>query len=962
MVKHSKADEKKTKTELVGELISQRDKILSLEKSKSKFQKELKLIRKSIEDYRLLIENLFDSIIKIDTEGKLLFVNPAYCQLLGKNEEELLGSSSFALIHDEEKTLAQNEMQKLLHSVFEYYIEYRMMTTKGWRWIAWSFKSVLNSQNSVAAIVGVGRDVTEQKNIANALGKNDERFEFFLEQTSEGISYLSVDPPLPKNLSPRERAIHYLKFAKIAQANKSFVQMYGYEKPEEVIGKKITDFWTGTFDEMIEGTMPWAKNDFKLENQISVEKDKNGNALYFLNNTVGVFSNDRLIALWNSQRDITEQTIMRNKLVESEELYKTLFYSNPIPMWVMERHSLKFLEINDAAVKQYGFSRDEFLKMTAIDICAEDDIILFTNKTLYGVVEPEHPGYFNHRTKDGTVIKIEIASHPLIYDGKKAVLVLANDISERMFVSNALQSIVKGTNNIGKEFLESLVKELSGLLDCKYTFVAKFIDPSFKKAKTVALSFYQEIVNNFEYDLAGTPCQEVLKKEFAYYDNVAESFPDNFMIQELKVTSYMGVALFAQHGHPLGVLIIMNDKPIKNIEFARNFLSIFAARAGAELERLQIEDVLRQNEERLKLALKASDQGLYDLDLTTGIAQIDSGYTSIMGYPATKTEENHDEWIGRVHNDEVFHVLQTFNAYIKGDIDEYRVEARHRTQSGKYKWIQSVGKIVQRSDNGTPTRMVGTYLDVSERKRNDQIIRKYVAALEAKNIELERFTYTVSHDLKSPVITIKGFLGMLMSDARSGNLERLEADIKRISNAADKMQNLLEDLLHLSRIGRIINPSTKFSMAELANETVELLQGGIKEKNIKIIIDNNMPIVLGDRNRIREVYQNLIENSIKYIGNTSKPLIEVGFEAVENGYIFFVKDNGIGIKEDYHEKIFGLFEKLDVSSEGNGIGLAFAKRIVELHGGKIWVESEGTNLGTTFYFTIKTHKNPEDFE
>ncbi len=240
------------------------------------------------------------------------------------------------------------------------------------------------------------------------------------------------------------------------------------------------------------------------------------------------------------------------------------------------------------------------------------------------------------------------------------------------------------------------------------------------------------------------------------------------------------------------------------------------------------------------------------------------------------------------------------------------------------------------------------FRDITERKKAEEIIQNQIKELETKNAEMERFTYTVSHDLKSPLITIKGFLGILNNDIKEQKEDLIQKDISRISNAADKMQNLLEDLLELSRIGRMVNPSSKFSMNDVLKDVVELLNGVIANKNIKIIIQNNMPIVFGDRQRIYEVMQNLIENAIKFIGKTENPIIEIGY----NNNKFFVKDNGIGIDNKYLTKIFGLFDKLDKNSEGTGIGLALVKRIIELHHGTVWVESEGLNKGATFYFTL----------
>lgn len=229
--------------------------------------------------------------------------------------------------------------------------------------------------------------------------------------------------------------------------------------------------------------------------------------------------------------------------------------------------------------------------------------------------------------------------------------------------------------------------------------------------------------------------------------------------------------------------------------------------------------------------------------------------------------------------------------------------------------------------------------------------KELIHELEAKNAELERFTYTVSHDLKSPLITIQGFIGIILSDIDDGNVDFIKQDLDKITKAANKMQALLEDLLELSRIGRIINPPTKFSMNSAAEEAIELLEASILAKNANVILKKPMPQVNMDRKRIIEVFQNLIENALKYSSPDLDPIIEIGFfknEAGEN--IYFVKDNGIGIDLQYSDKIFNLFEKLDNKTEGTGIGLAIVKRIIELYNGTIWFESKGENLGTTFFF------------
>ena len=235
--------------------------------------------------------------------------------------------------------------------------------------------------------------------------------------------------------------------------------------------------------------------------------------------------------------------------------------------------------------------------------------------------------------------------------------------------------------------------------------------------------------------------------------------------------------------------------------------------------------------------------------------------------------------------------------------------------------------------------------ELAERKR-------LIDELEAKNTELTQFTYTVSHDLKSPLVTINGFLGYLEQDATSGNVDRLKKDTQRIQEAVNKMHALLTELLELSRIGRMMNMPENIPFVDILNDALDNVHGRLEACRITVQTQPNLPIVHGDRQRLTEVLQNLLDNAAKYMGDQTDPVIEVGHNGEEDGKpILFVRDNGMGIAAEYHERIFGLFNKLDAQSEGTGIGLTLVKRIIEVHGGRIWVESEA-GKGSTFYFTL----------
>jgi PAS domain S-box-containing protein len=232
-----------------------------------------------------------------------------------------------------------------------------------------------------------------------------------------------------------------------------------------------------------------------------------------------------------------------------------------------------------------------------------------------------------------------------------------------------------------------------------------------------------------------------------------------------------------------------------------------------------------------------------------------------------------------------------------------------------------------------------------------EIQERLIRELEVKNEELERFTYTASHDLKSPLITIRGFLGYLEQDVRQGNFERMNSDIRRISEATEKMHRLLTELLELSRIGRVSNEKQETPFGEIVAEALKRVEGRINESRVKVTVADDFPSVHVDRERVIEVVQNLVDNAAKFMGTQPKPSIEINFITVDGRPTFYVRDNGIGIKKEFHKRIFDLFDKLNPDSEGTGVGLALVKRIVEVHGGSVWVDSE-EGSGSTFYFTL----------
>ena len=234
-----------------------------------------------------------------------------------------------------------------------------------------------------------------------------------------------------------------------------------------------------------------------------------------------------------------------------------------------------------------------------------------------------------------------------------------------------------------------------------------------------------------------------------------------------------------------------------------------------------------------------------------------------------------------------------------------------------------------------------------------------IGEMERRNAELERFTYTVSHDLRSPLVTVLGFLGLLERDIEAGRKESALSDIARIRSAAAKMERQLRELLELSRVGRVTTTHEDVPLRELAEEARQSLAGRLAAAGVELQIADELPVLYGDRARLAEVVQNLVDNAAKFTDGQKAPQILVGARPGPTGPVCFVRDNGIGIDPKHHQRVFGLFERLDPRVEGTGIGLALVKRIVEVHGGQVWVESGGSGLGTTFCFTIPQRHRDE---
>ncbi|HLW59866.1 MAG TPA: PAS domain S-box protein [bacterium] len=493
------------------------------------------------------------------------------------------------------------------------------------------------------------------------------------------------------------------------------------------------------------------------------------------------------------------------------ESFQLLFANNPLPMWVYDLETLKLIEVNGAAVAHYGYSRDEFLAMRITELRPEDEVPRLLANVAKERPELQSSGEWHHRLKNGQVIDVHITSHTLEFSGRHAILVVAQDITERKHARLALQQ---------SEARKSAI--LQGALDC----------------------------------------------------------------------------------------IITMDHLGRILEFNPAAEATFGYRRGDVLGRELVDLIIPANlRERHR-------QGLATY-MTTGTGPVLGKRTELTALRATG--------------------------------EEFPVE---------------LSIIVDPSSK--PPVFTGFVRDITERKRaEDEIralnreleerVRQRTAQLEGVNQELESFSYSVAHDLRSPLITIGGFSRMLTEDYSAILPEDARRLIDQIVVSTQHMGSLINDLLSLSRLGRQPIQEQSVSPAEVVRHALAELNGARRERVADIRI-GDLPRCRADSGLLKQVYVNLLSNALKFSRNREDARIEVGWRPDLSDpafHTYFVKDNGAGFEMRYADKLFHVFQRLHRQEdyEGTGVGLAIVQRVIHRHGGRVWAEGE-VGKGATFYFTL----------
>ena len=382
---------------------------------------------------------------------------------------------------------------------------------------------------------------------------------------------------------------------------------------------------------------------------------------------------------------------------------------------------------------------------------------------------------------------------------------------------------------------------------------------------------------------------------------------------------------------------------------------------------------LQEGERRLKLALEAGNSTVWELDVASGHLQ---GIDEILSRLGRGPEEAATPPAGiapLTHPDDLEPASALLAKAIEGQSEGYRFEARLLCSTGLWRWFLSQARVAERDRKGRASRIVGTLTDIDARKRAEEEIRRLNAeleqhvrertaelerankALQRSNAELQNFAHVTAHDLQTPLRSIAGFSQLVQAKIRqqaSGEADReLETWTAQIVENAKRLQILIQSLLSYTRIDKQGFPFKQVNVNQILAEVIGALGSSIEAAGAEVVAEQ-MPSVQADPVQLGQLFQNLIENAIKYRSNLP-PRIRIACTQEGGDWLFSITDNGIGIDPRHHERIFAIFKRLHSYTQvpGSGIGLATCRRIVERHGGRIWVASQ-PGEGSTFYFTI----------
>lgn len=409
-----------------------------------------------------------------------------------------------------------------------------------------------------------------------------------------------------------------------------------------------------------------------------------------------------------------------------------------------------------------------------------------------------------------------------------------------------------------------------------------------------------------------------------------------------------------------------NSDPLDELARLRRRISEIESR---EARLPELEASLREAQRRYAMVAAAGHVGVWELDLGADQFYIDPWLKQRLGYGEDEIPNDRRAWSRHMHEEDRALMASAVRACAEGRSGAIEAEHRMVCRDGSICWLHAQG-IALRAPDGRVARIVGTCVDITGRKHAEdestrlkseleERVRSRTAELQASLGELESFSYSVSHDLRSPLRAINGYSHLLLAEYAAALDENGQTYLKRICAATERMGGLIDNLLALSRISLAETRTERVDLSRIAEDVLAGLREHQPERDLSVVVEPGL-VAEGDPSLLRVLLENLLANAWKFTGRIDRPEIEFGRCESERGKPFFVRDNGAGFDLAFADKLFKPFQRMHAANDfpGSGIGLATVKRVVERHGGRLWVDA-AVGRGATFYFTLSAKEHGE---
>jgi PAS domain S-box-containing protein len=644
----------------------------------------------------------------------------------------------------------------------------------------------------------------------------------------------------------------------------------------------------------------------------------------------------KVISIAATERDITERKRAEEVLKESEEKYRVLFDSSMDAFMTLALPDCHFASGNPSTIAMFR-AKDEadFLSKTPWELSPElqPDGHLSSEKAKEmietAVREGNHYFEWTHKRLDGEEFPATVLLTRLELKDQMLLNACVRDITDRKQAEEALAS--------SKQFLSDVIEQspLSMWISDSGGTLIK-MNPAcrelFGATDEEAVGKYNILKDNVIEEQGFMPFVENVFKK----GEIAQFTLD----YDLQKVEHVKVK---EGTHTIFDVVV---SPIKDIH---GKLTNTLVQHKDITERKRAEEALRESEARLNFAMQMTHTGAWELDLLDHTAHRTLIHDRIFGYETLLPSWTYEMFLEHVLPEDRPEVARRFQGAIAAQTD-WNFECRIRRTDGEVRWIWAIGTH-ERNSEGKAMRMSGVVQDITERKQAEDILKKTLLDLERSNQELEQFAYVASHDLQEPLRMVASYTQLLEKRYKDQLDQDAKDFIRFTADGANRMQRLINDLLTYSRVGTRGKPWKPTDCHTMLGQAIANLSMVIEE-NHAIITSDQLPTVMADASQMVPLFQNLIGNAIKFRGE-ELPRIHVSAQEKGNEWVFSVKDNGIGIEAQFSERIFIVFQRLHSREKypGTGMGLAICKKLVERHGGKIWVESE-LGKGSTFYFSI----------